>query len=76
MVTGKPIRPYLQLMSLKEKIKVKFENTKAKETIKLLDENKLKNMLEFKNFIFPTSAAPFAPSTHPNLSYSSNSNNN
>lgn len=54
MITGKPIKPYLQLISLQQKILDSKTTVKRdRDKIKIFDESKLKNLHEFRNFLFP-----------------------
>lgn len=67
MVTGKPVKPYLQLISLSEKITSKGTEKKQREKIKIFDENKLRGMEEFKNFLFPSDTSGNGPNIHSNV---------
>ncbi|EAS04655.3 hypothetical protein TTHERM_00241760 (macronuclear) [Tetrahymena thermophila SB210] len=66
MVTGKPIRPYLQLQSLADKIEMRGKERKQREKTKILDDNKLRMFEEFRNFNF-SSDQKNIPNTHSNF---------
>ncbi|KAL4455376.1 hypothetical protein ABPG74_012528 [Tetrahymena malaccensis] len=66
MVTGKPVRPYLQLQSLADKIEMRGKERKQREKTKILDDNKLRMFEEFRNFNF-SSDQKNIPNTHSNF---------